>query len=157
MRILAATALTLALTGQAAALSCARPDIKTSFGWWAESEDTFYIGVGTLQPLEPLLKVKRKAFADGSNSLPQSAEYRFKGEFIGPDFDVPTERPVTVTVSCLASWCGAFPKGKLPQLMAMKVGTYDELSISVGPCPGTFFPAETAATVKECMRAGSCP
>lgn len=146
------------LSGQALALSCAQPDVGQSFNWWAESQDTYYVGVGSLHPLaEVPERVESGALTGTPTPPPPPIPYRFDGHLLGADLRVPVTLTITVTASCAASWCGSYPKAGTRGLMPLKGTDTQDLSLDFGPCPGNIFPVETEARVNECLRAGRCP
>lgn len=151
------TALALS-TSQAYALSCAQPNVERSFNTWVESEDTYYIGVGTLTPLEEPTEIPNALQLGGglSGKGPYTAKYMFSGELLDADRSHPYEMPITVTVTCAGPWCGGFPKSGTSGLMALRGVGIQNLTLDMHACPGSVFPAQTRDRVSECMRDGKC-
>lgn len=146
------------VASQAAALSCMQPQIERSFNWWAEAEETYYIGVGSLEPTGLLPKVRSGMTPSESmgEREPITAEYAFSGRLLNGQNGVEVSLPITVEVTCLASWCGRFPQPGKTGLMALRGTDIQNLTLEMSACPGSIFPAETEATVNACMRAGQC-
>jgi len=150
---------TLALTAtQAFALSCAQPQIERSFDSWVDAEETYYIGVGTLEPIGTVPKTSNGFDPSGGigGKEPITAQYMFSGRLLDGAAGVLFEHPITVRVTCVASWCGSFPKIGAKGLMALRGVGIRNLTLDMHACPGSIFPAETEATVSECMRVGKC-
>ena len=158
MRTLGLAAAMVVAASQAHALSCMQPQIERSFNWWVEAEETYYIGVGSLEPNEALPKVSADfGFSDpNADRGPFTAQYTFSGRLLDGGQGVPFTAPITVTVSCLASWCGSFPQAGTSGLMALRGVGIQNLTLERGACPGSIFPADTEATVSECIRNGRC-
>lgn len=145
-----------AVSGQAHALSCMQPDIERSFNAWVDSENTYYIGVGSLMATEPLPKIEPYHGHGDREPIP-SVLYQFSGYLLAPDRRVPMEMPITVEVGCIASWCGGFPRDGETKLMALEGTDVNDLTLTISACPGTRFPAAVETKVAECFRAGRCP
>ena len=159
LRALALGAAGLALSASSAyALSCAQPQIERSFNGWVDSEDTYYIGVGALEPIGPLPKIASGYDASNLNSdrEPVTAQYSFSGRLLNGEQGVPYTMPITVRVNCIASWCGGFPQSGKTGLMALRGVGILNLTLDIHACPGSIFPAETEKTVTDCIRAGRC-
>jgi len=156
MRSLALGAALALSTSQTFALSCAPPQIENSFNGWVDSEETYYIGVGSLEPIGELPKIP-SAFDQGNSfgeKEPLTATYLFSGELLDGEQGHAYEMPITVNVSCLGPWCGRFPADGKKGLMALRGVGILNLTLDINACPGSIFPAETEATVQACIREG---
>lgn len=146
------------LASPAAALSCIQPQIERSFNGWAEADERYYIGVGTLTPAEPLPQVPQGFDPLNPNFErdPVAATYSFSGRLLDGQAGVAFDMPITVKVSCVASWCGRFPEPGTSGLMALRGDGILNLTLEMHACPGSIFPAETEATVSQCILDGRC-
>lgn len=142
----------------ALALSCMQPQVERSFNAWVDSEDTYYIGVGSITPLDPLPKTKGLIEPDGGfgKKEPVTARYLFSGELLDGERGHPYEMPITVSVSCIGPWCGHFPKKGTRGLMGLRGVGIQNLTLDIHACPGSVFPVDREETVSACMRAGRC-
>jgi len=140
------------------ALSCAQPHVERSFNRWVDSDQTYYIGVGSIRPTSALPKIPNSGRLGGSfgKNKPIEANYLFSGELLDGNRGHSVELPITVRVSCAGPWCGGFPKGVASGLMALRGVGLQSLTLDIGPCPGAIFPVETEATVQTCIRDGRC-
>ena len=149
----------VAIAGQQAhALSCAQPQIERSFNWWAEAEETYYIGVGSLDPIGPQPENPSANILPGPSfdREPVAAQYTFSGRLLDGEKGVPFTMPITVEVTCVASWCGSFPKPGTSGLMALRGVGVQNLTLERHACPGSIFPAKTETKVNQCIRDGKC-
>ena len=80
----------------------------------------------------------------------------FEGVLLDGGDGQPYSLPITVSVGCIASWCGSFPRDGQNGLMALRGTEVTNLTLDISACPGSIFPAETEATVNECLRNGRC-
>jgi len=158
VRTLFASAAFALFASQAVALSCIQPDVNRSFNGWVESEDTYYIGVGALTPIGDLPEIPSPF--DPANNFeppePVTASYLFSGELLDGELGQSFEMPITVRVTCIASWCGNFPQDGTEGLMALRGAGVFNLTLDMNACPGSIFPADTRGTVNACMRSGRC-
>ena len=142
---------------QAHALSCIRPEIERSFNRWVDSENSYYIGVGTLSPVGAVPDIPNATQQnDFDRREPITMAYTFTGRLLDGGRGVPVDMPITVSVSCLASWCGNFPAAGANGLMALRGTEVASLTLDMNACPGSIFPAETETTVSACIREGRC-
>ena len=140
------------------ALSCAQPHVERSFNRWVESDQTYYIGVGSIRPTSALPKVSNGFGLNRGleKKEPIKASYVFTGELLDGNRGHPVDLPITVSVTCLGPWCGGFPKAGTEGLMALRGVGLENLTLDISACPGAIFSAETEATVSACMRVGRC-
>ena len=153
-----AAGITILMAGGAQALSCMRPQIEQSFNWWADAEERYYIGVGTLTALEPLPNIPDPGAMSFGGAEPRdlSAPFRFEGYLIGGSGDMPLDTTITVEIGCAGPWCGGFPADGTHGLMPLEVKDARNLSLRMGACPGTIFDASVEPTVRGCLAAGRC-
>jgi len=158
LRALGLAAALVATASQAHALSCARPMIERSFNWWVESDDSYYIGVGSLDPIGPMPENPNRMLRPDqmADNTPATAQYTFSGRLLDGQNGVPFTMPITVEVTCISAWCGSFPEPGTSGLMALRGVGVQNLTLERHACPGSVFPAETEATVNQCIRDGSC-
>ena len=155
----AAAGLALVLSAtQAVALSCIEPDVERSFNRWVDSEDTYYIGVGSLKPLDALQKIPNRFLTQGSNDndTPITARYQFSGELLDGERGHPADLQITVNITCAGPWCGGFPKEGESGLMALRGTGILNLTLDMHACPGSIFPAGTKGRIQQCIRDGRC-
>lgn len=148
----------LAIAGNANALSCMPPQIESSFNGWAEARERYHIGVGTLTALAPLPEVPDAGALSfgGAEARDLSAPFRFEGYLVGGTRDLPLDTTITVEVGCAGPWCGGFPADGTHGLMPLKVTGQRDLSLQIGACPGAIFDASVEPVVRACMSAGRC-
>ncbi len=144
----------MAITGQAAALSCARPDPVSTFERLAAEPDATYV-------------VLLGELGFDASLLPQGVENRardpdpitaiFQGHGLGYDgFTVVQDRTITLQSTCAGPWCGsAAPDRTL--LMFAQIED-DNLTVVAGPCGGRIFaPSDTAIDAMQACINGNCP
>lgn len=158
VKALSLAAALVVVSQQAHALSCAQPQIERSFNWWAEAEETYYIGVGSLDPIGPQPKNPSRMMLSDQNADrgPVAAQYTFSGRLLDGENGVPFTMPITIEVSCISSWCGSFPDPGTSGLMALRGTGVQNLTLERHACPGSVFPAKTETTVNQCIRDGRC-
>ena len=150
MKTITALSLWLATAAQAAALSCAYPNIAETFNWRAEAAVSYLMVKGTLTPHGNLPRQ--------SAGKPAEAAYRFDGVAIGLSGDVPLAREITVTTTCASVWCGALPEleGEVLTFLEQRA---DTLLLEVGPCPGEMLEAPSIkdiSVLRICLAQGRC-
>lgn len=152
MRLLALCLVLIA--GQAAALSCMRPDPVAAYQHALDAPDRFYVLHGQVAFDADLLP-------QGMVNVPRDPA-PIAGVFSGAGltrdgFKPTTLRDVTIQSSCAGPWCGRM-RADTPHLMFAKL-TDDGIVIEVGPCGGAVFPAPTSDMLDQmvqCIRGGPC-
>ncbi|MFY0633898.1 MAG: hypothetical protein JXQ91_08795 [Vannielia sp.] len=160
MKIIAA-ALALTAAGLSAvpavALSCLRPDPVRIYTQARDAEARYRIVHGTLTAQET---VRRKRPAPGSQATPKPVRVkaRLQGMQLGRGgFATPIDTPVTVVLTCAASWCGGWP-GAGQLLMAVQE-TSGGLSVESDACSSQIYSKPTRADlgrVLTCHKGGAC-
>ena len=158
MRILSVL-LMLSLPAQAVALSCERPSVKRSYAQ-AQAEASSYVVVagrlgikgtqGKKAPKFSRLRGKQPAGSIVSATLTGRSLTK-KG------FTTPFDKPVTLNISCVASWCGSAQNGE--EVLAFVRQEGGQYVIDVAPCGGRVFSNPKPAMLKQaqrCMRRGGC-
>ncbi len=154
MKALALAVMVAMIAGQAAALSCMRPDPVRTFTQIAADDATYYVLYGTLDfDVEKL----PQGVANTART-PDPITARFTGKGLSTTgFDTPFVRDVTVQPTCAGSWCGSAP-AHTPSLIFAKV-TGDAIIIEASPCGGFIFPEPSTAVLDamtKCM-SETCP
>ena len=151
---LATAAVLSVVTTQAAALSCMRPDVATTFNQMnAVPEDVFVLR-GILTFDESLLP--QGVFNEERNPEPIPARFVGKGLTL-EGFTARFESPVIVQSVCFGPWCGAVGAGDEIITFAKVLG--DKIVVEVDPCGSTVFYEPTQSMVedlKSCIRGGTC-
>ena len=149
MRILP-LCLALLAAAPAAALTCERPDIATSFGWAEESPDDFVLAVGRLARTGP----DRPDGPPGPNPG-ERASYRFAAQFDGSlasarAFDQARSFAVTVEVECFSVWCGSPSLGENGLYFFRRDDAGNHTHIA-GLCGGFHFDDPTPAQLRQLL------
>lgn len=155
-----ATALALsfaAVAGQAAALSCIRPDPIATFNRVAAAPEDYYVLYGTLTFDEGALPagVSDKAFADATPD-PIPAFFRGKG-LTREGFVSDYISPAVLQVSCAGPWCGSARSG-VDAVYFVRADT-DPVQMEAGACGGMIFEEpgqDVLAALTACMQGGDC-
>ena len=153
MRTLLAAAFAM-VASDAAALSCLRPDIVSSYIRADEAEESVYLLRGTLTFDEALLP---ETDVLNQKQSPGAIPAQFEGFALSRDgFTIPYDREVTLQPVCFGPWCGGAASGEDAMIFAKAVG--DNLLVGAAPCGGTVFYNVTEDMVDQavaCMN-GDC-
>ena len=140
-----------ALATQAAALSCAPPDIKRTFNYLHTSPKTYVMGFGKITALETIPEYVR------GEERHISAE--FEGVFLGPSGQTKQQSALlTVDTTCVSVWCGNFPKTD-KQMLVFLQKTDVGYRMESGPCGGHFKISPTSKDIrnlKRCLKKNGC-
>lgn len=151
-RAAAALALTAALSGPAAALTCAPPDARRAFAEAQAAEAGYMVVHGWFA-----FDADRLPPADGSARGGVQIPARFTGfGLTRKGFSVPLEMPVTLDVGCLGPWCGSIGPEE-PQLAFLERGA-EGYHLALPACRQWSFPAPDNALLdrmESCLR-GKC-
>ncbi|MCP5076108.1 MAG: hypothetical protein GY947_22790 [Rhodobacteraceae bacterium] len=152
MKRFATILMSLVLVGsQVQALSCRRPNLARSFNWYQESEDGYQLAVGSISEIDPV-----SAYVTGK---PRSTGAVFKGQFFGlAGLGTEKQVPITITTTCLASWCGNFPELDIRSLVFLKASDSGPV-LEIPPCPGGIFGHPSPRRIDillSCLRQGKC-
>ncbi|MDT0681841.1 hypothetical protein RM543_04020 [Roseicyclus sp. F158] len=120
--------------GQAAALSCLRPDPVRIYTQARDAEEAFRIAYGQLD-LSAVSFPQMESYDVGAPETRDFPGIPFEGHAITKDgFTVPVSTPVTVRLSCLGPWCPT-PPGPEPMMMALEqIG--DDWRVDINACGG---------------------
>lgn len=141
------------------ALSCLRPNLGKDVNTAIASDETFALAVGTLKPKKP--------FKDPNRDISQSKRFQsfsvdatIQGGTIGKSGLVSLTQPLTVSVnmSCIAGWCGRFPKGDGPFLMFLQKSETG-WQLAMPACAGGFYRDPTKSeisSIAKCISRGKC-
>ena len=154
MKLVLSTILALSVAGQAAALSCMRPDPVNTFHRIAEDPTDYYLLYGTLD--FDGSKQPQGVVNEERNPEPIAAAFRGHG-LTRAGFISRFERTVTVQPLCFGPWCGQTTPGVKSLFFAAVEG--DKVIISPDPCGGTIFAEPTQKELDEmtaCIN-GNCP
>lgn len=154
MNIFIKSAVALSLTvSQAAALSCARPDIARDFQRIATSDKTYVVLNGTFS------FATRPPREDKQGPQTQSYAAIFNGKLLtGNGFtDDVAEVLVTINSNCSASWCGDITPDA--RYIAFVEQDGQKLTLQAEACPTYAFFEPTPETVEQieaCAAGGDC-
>lgn len=153
MKLWIAIALSL-VANQAAALSCMRPDVATTFNQMNEVPEDVYVLRGTLDFDESLLPQG----AVNEERTPEPIQATFNGNGLTLEgFTSSFGSPVVVQSICYGPWCGGVGSGK--DLITFAKVIDDDIVIEVDPCGSTVFYEPTQSMIedlKSCIRGGKC-
>lgn len=153
--IILATLVSAALAGEAAALSCLRPTVQSSFRAADAAEARYVMAVGRLRLL-PGETIPRTGEGDPNRRQGYTVAARFDGKLADAGgFSTDASFPVTVRVECAAAWCGGVPLDRMLFFIERREG---ENLLVEGPCPRFALPAtpETIAGAAACLAGEAC-
>lgn len=143
----------LMTAGPALSLSCIRPDPVRSYQQAADAEEVYLLVTGTLSH-DPA-SVPPKPEDGQSATMPAT----LTGAFLNADrFEGAFAAPVTVSLDCVASWCGQMPEPSA-EVLAFLQETPTGYALSLGPCGGWMFVDPTEAQIERvvaCHTGGDC-
>lgn len=148
MRLVSLLLPALVIAGQAQALNCTEPSLRTSFQAAMASPDQYVILRGQFA-FDPAL-FPGDATTRGNPNLPPPDAFAadFTGQALEPDgFTRDLAVPVTLQSVCLGPWCGRFEPGT--EVMVFAQSRPDGLVLEVHPCGTWVFPGPTAAMEDE--------
>jgi ABC-type amino acid transport substrate-binding protein len=142
--------MSLALAGQAQALSCLRPDPFAAFDAAAAAEEAYIVVHGRFDFDESRLP--------GLNGAPMALRVGFEGLGLTRDgFSVPVAREVVLDISCAGAWCGSLTPGR--PVLAFLERRADGLHLDLGACPTAVFDLPEPGTLRRlaaCLDAPRC-
>ena len=150
-----AIALTL-FASQASALSCLPTDAAHMYQRVADSEESYYIVHGTLDPNTPIVVPAVNANGEPTNDKSAITRTRISGQSLSAGgFDRPIDLEVEVEVSCISIWCGGAPSGEV--IAALRL-TDAAPVLEIGPCGGFLLPAEQKHldVIEDCHNGQAC-
>ena len=154
MKIMGAAIVLALIAGQAAALSCMRPDPVRTFKQIEDIPTPYYVLYGTLD--FDASKQPRGVINKERNPAPIPAQ--FSGFGLNTNgFTTPYNAQVTLQPTCAGPWCGSQTPDVKSLFFAKVEG--DSVTITAGPCGGTAFADPSAAMLADmtaCMN-GNCP
>ena len=142
------------------AMSCLPKNTYRSFGEAAAAGQTDFVAIGVLEYLGETPHVPGAiTLLDRSNPPRFEAQAVFRGLSV-TDTDVSSQVDIdlTVEVTCVANWCGAFP-AEDTQILAFIDQRPEGRVLSFGPCMGPSIVAATQEDVKiaqSCLKGGTC-
>ena len=155
MRKIILSILLTSLAGQAAALSCMRPDPIALFNEIAEQETPYFVLWGTLDFDETLLPESFDNDRIG-DTAPIPAQFSglglTGGGFVGP-YDVPAQ----LQIQCFGPWCGGAADGM--EAIFFVPASDSTITIYADPCGGRVFPdpaQDVLIMLESCMSGGTC-
>lgn len=143
------------IAGQAAALSCRRPDLVDAFKRASDANDTYYVLYGALD-FDPRLMPEGNGTNDVSEPAPIPAFFRGNG-ISDTGFNLRFDQTVTLQPVCAGPWCGTAAPHTPVLAFVRVVGS--ELLLEVGPCGGQLFQepsADDLSAMVQCLN-GNCP
>ncbi len=144
--------LALLATEPAHALSCLRPDAVRLFEQAREAEEDYVIVKGQLTFLEAPNAPPR------GSKLPALTKARIDGHVLNrAGFPSPFSRPITVSASCFAHWCGSLDGISEHSIFAIRL-TDAGLTLDIGPCGGdrVTWSQSGEERLLRCYRNGDC-
>ncbi len=154
--ILTAT-LCLMLASPASALSCLRPDIVSTFEQARDAEAGYWIVKGRISANGPITEPQPNDMGLHKDDAKASTPVRVTGEGLKPDGTFAAfDRDITLSVTCLAHWCGSVNLDHT-HFMAIEVkDTGPELFAD--PCSSQIVPytADGEERLRRCVQDGVC-
>jgi len=155
MRSVLLVAALMGITGQAHALSCARPDPVETFHRLAQAEESYFVLYGQLTFDESTLP-QGSSFEQLREPDPIAAQ--FEGKSLSrAGFVNDYASNVTLQIGCADPWCGSARSGV--DAVYFVAATDTSVTMQAGPCGGMIFEEPTAATLNmltTCMQGGAC-
>ena len=147
----------------AQALSCAQPDISRELQTAIASDKLYYILVGEITTSKSFSLPREKQSYNTKKGVirisPQARSQTLTGSFTGyslakdPQLDLPLSNfPITVNVTCAASWCGSAPRQNERLIAFVEVVDGAPPVLTRGPCPA--FSHTYNPNAIEVLRAG---
>lgn len=156
-RSITAAALSLALAGPAAALSCMPHDLARTYQRIDAAAESYVAIHGTLEfdtALLPEVDMANQQATPPSTRIPA----RLSGEALGRiGFTRAFDGPITLDVQCFGPWCAQPPSGSA--VLAFVRQDADGLTLSLDPCGGdAFFEPDPAMLdqTHRCFTGGAC-
>ena len=130
----------------AQALSCAQSDVSHDLQAAIASDKIYYILVGQIRTSKTFSLPREKQTHNPKKGLihisPQARSQTLTGSFTGyslakePHLDMPLSNfPITVNVTCAASWCGSAPRQNERLIAFVEVVAGAPPVLTRGPCP----------------------
>lgn len=138
-------------------LSCLKPDVVRMYEEVRDSENSFWLARGRIEPLEPVAWPKRGPDGIYPNDAEASTRVRLTGLGLRPDGTyAPFAQDITMTISCVVSWCGSPPFDT--EIYAAVELTEDGPELWIGACPWLAIPVGEGddARLLACVRDGDC-
>lgn len=154
MKSLIVAAGLIAAAGQAAALSCMRPDPVSTFERLSQADDTYYLLYGTLN--FDADKQPKGVVNEPRNPAPIAAT--FDGYALDKSgFNTAYDTAATFQNACAGPWCGSHEPGVTSLFFAKVAG--DEITITASPCGGSIFeiPSDSDLNAMTACMNGNCP
>ena len=143
------------LAGQAAALSCMRPDPIETFKRLAEVPEPYYILHGTISFDESLLP---QGFDNNRISDPDPIPAQFSGVAMGAEgFTIPYNQPASLQIQCFGPWCGGAVDGM--EAVFYVPASDPPVTLLADPCGGMIFPdpeQDVLEMLESCMAGEPC-
>ena len=157
-----AAALAMLAAGQAAALSCIRPDVAAAYTAAAEADESYVVLLGRLD----FRPSRQPPDIDGDVNQPRPAppvRADFSGKSLASNgFTREFSAPVMLEPVCWAAWCGGFPvPGQEVLLFARTEGSggASRVWVELNPCGTQTFDQPTRADIRRveaCHQGGPC-
>ena len=155
MRTLVLSILLASLAGQAAALSCIRPDPIATFNRLAAEEEAYYILLGEIRFDEALLP---DGFNNTRQSDPDPIPTLFAGLGLGEKgFTIPYHAPANLQIQCYGPWCGGAADGM--RAVFFVPASNPPVTLLADPCGQMIFSEPSDAVLDmlaSCMRGDAC-
>lgn len=154
MKSLIAAIALVSIAGQAAALSCVRPDPVATFARVSAADETYYLLYGTLD--FEAVKQPKGLVNERQNPAPVAA--RFDGFALNQSgFNTPYKTAAVLQITCAGPWCGSQESG-VKSLFFAQVQD-DQIVVTASPCGGNIFATpqpDVLDAMTACMN-GNCP
>ena len=155
MRVWACVIAMLAMSHQAMALSCLRPDVTRAFAAFEATGLPYVIVKGTLEFDEAALPKE-----DLTRTRP--AKTRISARMAGMSltatgFDAPFDQAIKLVVECTSAWCGGAETGT--KFLAFLSRSASGYAMMLDPCGWANFPNPTPQTLHrahQCFSGGDC-
>ncbi|WP_112320309.1 hypothetical protein [Oceanibium sediminis] len=163
LKTVACTLSMACLAAPALGLSCLPPNMGESYNRAAAADDVYLLVEGRFSTDAPLPAATPPEPKGGAGVPPDrtgaEAVLAFSGRHLGIDRDGDLEAEVSVSVNCLAVWCGSFPPLDTRVLAFVERTPEGDLRLAVDACPGQVLAAPTDRQInvlRACMANGAC-
>jgi hypothetical protein len=138
------------------ALSCLAPDVVRNYEYARDSEDTYSMVIGRIEPYGPIAVPEQDLSAKTDRST--ETQIRLTGRALTANgFTAEFQRDVTLRIQCVSVWCAGAPDIE-PEVFVTLRHDGDARVLDIGPCLGnaTKWTAEDEARVLNCHRFQKC-
>lgn len=138
------------------ALSCIQPDVVRQYEHARDSEDTYSMVIGRIEPYGPIAVPEQDLTGQSDRRL--DTRVRLVGRSLTDrGFSTEFQRDVTLRVGCISVWCAGAPDTENEVFVTLR-HEGDARLLDLGPCPSNAlkWTADDEARVLNCHRFQKC-